>query len=59
MDKKNISYEIIIVNDGSRDRTFDLVKRLIDEIYVEKEIFGITYDKNGGKGFAVRTVYKK
>jgi hypothetical protein len=30
----------------------------VDEIYVGKEIFGITYDKNGGKGFAVRTVYK-
>ena len=53
---KNVKYEIIIINDGSRDQTFNLIKTIIDE-YSNKEILGINYDKNGGKGFAVRTVF--
>ena len=55
-DKKDIKYEIIIVNDGSRDKTFDLIKRMIDVNYKNNEIFGINYSKNAGKGYAVRTV---
>jgi glycosyltransferase involved in cell wall biosynthesis len=50
---------MIIVNDGSRDKTFEFVQSLIDGKYQHKEIYGINYMKNGGKGFAVRTVLGK
>jgi dolichyl-phosphate beta-glucosyltransferase len=40
-------YEIIVVDDGSRDRT--------KEIALSKKVKVISYKKNRGKGFAVKT----
>lgn len=53
-DTKDFKYEVIIVNDGSKDKTFDLMTTLAEK-YSNVEIISVTYDKNGGKGYAVRT----
>lgn len=45
------SYEIIVVDDGSRDGTYSLVERLSHEI---KGLRIISYRDNRGKGWAVR-----
>lgn len=44
-------YEILVVNDGSRDRTVEVAKSLIPKI---KNLKVIGYEKNQGKGYAVR-----
>jgi len=54
--KKNYNFEIIIVDDGSKDRTKEIVKKLQSEKQNEKnEIKLITHKKNQGKGAAVKT----
>ena len=57
----DFKYEIIIVNDGSKDKTLELIKNeikkysKIESIKNRPEIIGVSYEKNGGKGFAVKT----
>jgi glycosyltransferase involved in cell wall biosynthesis len=49
--EKPYNYEILVVNDGSKDRTVEVAKSLIPKI---KNLKVTGYEKNRGKGFAVR-----
>ena len=50
--KQSFSSEVLIVNDGSTDQTFDIAKQFIDQDYLSIRILTISH---GGKGRAVRT----
>lgn len=52
MDKLNIDYEIIVVNDGSRDNTYELLTENFDKF---KNTRIETYSVNRGKGYAIKT----
>jgi dolichyl-phosphate beta-glucosyltransferase len=52
---KKINYEIIIVNDGSNDKTGDIVKNLIENFDFPNAIIKLLDNKqNSGKGYSVR-----
>ncbi len=50
--EKNVEHEIIVVVDGSPDKTADITRSLSNEVPTLKLI---DYPKNRGKGFAVKT----
>jgi dolichol-phosphate mannosyltransferase len=47
---KNVKKEIILIDDGSKDRTKDILKKIRD-----KEVRLIFHEKNQGKGAAIRS----
>ncbi len=49
---KNYDAEVIVVDDGSGDKTFEVVKSLEPKY---KNLKAVRYEKNRGKGHAVRT----
>lgn len=49
--QKNVEKEIIVVDDGSRDNTLSVLKKI-------KDIKLIGHKKNSGKGMAIRTAIK-
>ncbi|MEA2065150.1 MAG: dolichyl-phosphate beta-glucosyltransferase [Patescibacteria group bacterium] len=51
LSKKNFSYEILVVDDGSSDDTVKIVKKYFSQI---KNLRLINNTKNHGKGFVVR-----
>jgi dolichyl-phosphate beta-glucosyltransferase len=52
MNSQGFDYEIIVVDDGSRDRTSKIVKDVIPDI---PHLSVIRYDVNRGKGYALKT----
>ncbi len=51
LDKKNFNWEIIVVNDGSKDKTKNVVEKFIEK---HNNIFLIENTENGGKGDSVK-----
>ncbi len=51
LSKQSYDYEILVVNDGSKDRTVEVAKSLISKI---KNLKVTGYKINQGKGYAVR-----
>jgi dolichyl-phosphate beta-glucosyltransferase len=52
----SIGYEVIFVNDGSKDNTLKIINGFINELCsLNDKIKVISYEKNKGKGGAVRT----
>lgn len=49
--RQNYDYEILVVNDGSKDKTVEIAKSLVPTV---KNLKVTGYEKNQGKGFAVR-----
>jgi len=49
--RQNYSYEIIVVSDGSKDRTVEVVRELMQKI---KNLRILDFKKNYGKGYGVR-----
>lgn len=55
--EQNIKFELIIVNDGSKDNTWKKIEELMNK-YNKIEISAVTYQENSGKGYAVTTGMK-
>jgi len=55
---EKIKFEIIIVNDGSKDNTQKVIDNLIKKYQNVVEIAQVTYKNNAGKGYAVATGFK-
>ena len=51
LSRQSYDYEILVVNDGSKDRTVEIAKNLAPKI---KNLTVTGYERNRGKGFAVR-----
>lgn len=47
-----IDYHVVIVDDGSKDKTIDVCRESLEEHNISHKIF--TYAKNHGKGYAVK-----
>jgi len=51
---KKFQCEIIIVDDGSKDRTMEIVKEFFDKSIEKLDFKILHFDKNRGKGFAIK-----
>ena len=49
---KNLSYEIVVINDGSRDKTLEKVMHYAN---INCHVKVISYSENVGKGYALKT----
>lgn len=55
-DSNGFSYEIILVDDGSRDNSWEIVKKLSEE---NKNIRGISFQRNYGKAAALHVGFQE
>ena len=56
MKSHGFTYEIIFVNDGSTDNSWEIIKKLASETV---EIKAISFNRNYGKSAALNTGFKK
>ena len=56
MDENGFSYEIIFVNDGSTDRSWDVITRLSKE---NPAVKGVSFRRNYGKSPALNTGFRR
>ena len=57
MSENNYSYEVIFVDDGSDDNSFEIISRIIDEEYKET-IKVVSFGRNYGKSAALSVGFK-
>ncbi|MEM3069097.1 MAG: glycosyltransferase family 2 protein, partial [Nitrososphaerales archaeon] len=55
LEKIGLYYEVVVVNDGSRDRT---AKKVLSCAKKYNTIKLVSYDENRGKGFAIKEGFK-
>lgn len=55
LEKIGLNYEVVVVNDGSRDRT---AKKVLNCAKKYNAIKLVSYDENKGKGFAIKEGFK-
>jgi len=55
MDEHKLSYEIVFVDDGSKDKTWDVIEQLANE---NSNIRGIKFRRNYGKAAALHTGFQ-
>lgn len=51
---KDIAFELVFVNDGSKDHSFDVIKKLSQEVR-DAKILGLSFSRNFGKEAAIFT----
>lgn len=56
MDKEGFTYEVIFVDDGSKDDSWEIIKKLKSEY---KEVHGIRFRRNYGKSAALNTGFQE
>ena len=56
MDAHNFSYEVIFVNDGSTDHSWDVIEKLSKK---NKEVKGVKFRRNYGKSPALFCGFKR
>lgn len=49
---KGIEFELVFVNDGSKDRSFEIIRQLADKV-TDAKILGLSFSRNFGKEAAV------
>ena len=56
LSKQNYDWELIFVNDGSKDETYKLIKKVQEK---SPQVTSISYKVNKGKGFAIKAGVEK
>ena len=49
---KGIEFELVFVNDGSKDRSFEIIRQLADKV-TDAKILGLSFSRNFGKEAAI------
>ena len=49
---KGIQFELVFVNDGSKDRSFEIIRQLADKV-TDAKILGLSFPRNFGKEAAI------